>query len=87
MQAKRHGAMWSRGRNFRVASIDGKCVTQDSGVSMTFDQEVRAGTGTMERYAYYGTLDAILCVSYGPFGVYLFDVTWFKTERGGRYPP
>ena len=86
MQAKRHGAMWSRGRHFRVAAIDGSRVTMDSGVSATFDQEVRVGTGTVERYTYYGIIDAILCVSYGPFDVYLFDVTWFQAERGGRQP-
>ncbi|MCO5601217.1 hypothetical protein L7F22_055336 [Adiantum nelumboides] len=44
IEAKRHGAMWSRGHHFQVMAIDGKRVTQDSDVSTTFDQEVRVGS-------------------------------------------
>ena len=35
MLAKRHGAMWSRGRHFRVAAIDGSRVTIDNRLKWT----------------------------------------------------
>lgn len=86
MKAYKLGAIWSRGRHFRVQHIDQYRRTYDSGVSATFDQETSAGSGQLEKFTYYGHIQEILAVSYRSFEIHILDVKWYEVVKGGHRP-
>ena len=62
LQYRKFGAIWSRGRHFRVERIDNKRTTFDCGVKASFMQETRSSASnenaeaTVDMLDYCGTL-------------------------------
>ena len=52
----------------------------------TFDQEINAGSGQLEKFTYYGHIQDILGVSYCSFELHILDVAWYKVVKGGHRP-
>ena len=89
LQYRKFGAIWSRGRHFRVEQIDNKRTTFDCGVKASFMQETRSSASnenaeaTVDMLDYCGTLQDIIKVGFRKFDIFIFDVKWFKVVTQG----
>lgn len=89
-QYRRFGALWSRGRHFRVEKIDKNRTTFDCGVKASFQQDLGFGSNLRDDSAphptleYFGTIQDIIKVEYRKFSMFIFDVRWFKVVTQGQ---
>ncbi len=72
--------------SFRIQQTDENCITYDSGVLATFDQETIAGSEQVEKFTYYGHIHQIIGIGFRSFEIHILDVKWYAAVTQGQRP-